>query len=203
MPVMDGVEATRHIRKMNHADRKRTPIVALTAHAMKGEKEKLLNEGMDDYLTKPISQEQLENTIRQWTRKRLRLSHQEMTASNTNILVNNGLNSTIVDWKLSLKAANNKTDLAKDMLTMLVASFDDAKQKITTAFSQKNTQELIQQVHKLHGATAYCGVPRLKQLAYDYETHLKNHNSKVDSDKIHQQFMSAIDDVKKESVNYI
>ncbi len=65
MPEMDGVEATRRIRrgKLNQ----RTPIIALTAHAMMGEREKLLSEGMNDYLTKPIGLEQIEETLFKWT----------------------------------------------------------------------------------------------------------------------------------------
>ena len=203
MPEMDGVEATRHIRKIK-SKKNRTPIVALTAHAMKGEKEKLLNSGMDDYLTKPISQEQLETTIKKWTRKQLILA-KPITKESTQVENNNNKynDDSIISWQQSLKAANNKVDLAKDMLTMLVASFDDAKLKIETAFADKKQDELLQQVHKLHGATAYCGVPQLKQLANNYESHLKNNGLSDDSNEMHQAFISAIDKVKKESAHFI
>ena len=208
MPEMDGVEATRHIRKMK-TKRARTPIVALTAHAMKGEREKLLNEGMDDYLTKPISQIQLEETISKWTRKKL-----SSTASNKeepdNIVDSiqphtkaSDDNKGAIDWKLSLKAANQKPDLAKDMLSMLIKSFDDAKQKINDAYQNKDNEELTKQVHKLHGATAYCGVPELKRLASEYETHLKSSGISDNTAKLHQDFMSAILQVEEAADDFI
>ena len=62
LPLMDGWEATRQIRANEHS--RHTPIIAVTAHAMKGEAEKARDCGCDDYLTKPIDEEALLETVR-------------------------------------------------------------------------------------------------------------------------------------------
>jgi two-component system, NarL family, sensor histidine kinase BarA len=69
-----------------------------------------------------------------------------------------------IDWQLSIKLANNNKDLAKDLLEMFVADLPKASDAIHSAFNQKQYQELTNQVHRLHGASCYCGVTRLKAL---------------------------------------
>jgi CheY-like chemotaxis protein len=66
MPVMDGFEATRQIRKIELGTDKHTIIIALTADAMTGDREKCLNVGMDDYLNKPFKPEQIADKLRKW-----------------------------------------------------------------------------------------------------------------------------------------
>ena len=67
MPVMDGIEAANAIRSFeNEAGKKHTPIIALTAHALSGDKERFLQENIDDYLTKPIKQELLTAMLNKW-----------------------------------------------------------------------------------------------------------------------------------------
>lgn len=68
MPEMDGYEATKKIKEMQKAgDIKNTPIVAFTAHAMEGDREKCEEAGMDDYLSKPVNEDQLIAMISKWS----------------------------------------------------------------------------------------------------------------------------------------
>lgn len=66
MPVMDGFEATRQIRSAEIRTGKRVPIVAMTAHAMDGDREKCIAEGMDDYVSKPVNPTVLSGIIEKW-----------------------------------------------------------------------------------------------------------------------------------------
>ena len=74
MPDIDGFEATRRIREQERLGRPRTPIVAMTAHAMSGDRERCLEAGMDDYVSKPISRKALEDVVERFSLKRLQAS---------------------------------------------------------------------------------------------------------------------------------
>jgi two-component system sensor histidine kinase BarA len=160
MPGMDGRQSTETIRQWE-SERHCTPlpIVALTAHAMANEKRALLQSGMDDYLTKPISERQLAQVVLKWTglacatrrgARQRECDGQQRTAG--------------ARPRRRLRLAAGKADLAADMLAMLLASLEADREAIRAASEARDQNALIERVHRLHGATRYCGVPQLRGL---------------------------------------
>jgi two-component system sensor histidine kinase BarA len=169
MPGMDGMEATRHIRKMEQGKR-RTPIIALTAHTITEQKAELLIAGMDDCISKPVNETQLAHIINRWASlsgKKEVVIQTEEKRHNPSVrepLPTEDLTGS-VDIPLCLKLANNKHALARDMLSMLLSGLESEKQQINAALASGAFEELEELVHKLYGSSCYCGVPRLKHIS--------------------------------------
>ncbi|MGF1687708.1 two-component sensor histidine kinase BarA [Photobacterium japonica] len=192
MPEMDGVTACQaiHDTHLNHS----TPVIAVTAHAMAGERERLIKAGMDDYLTKPIEEHILQQILAKWTDPNkmstalpnvatIEQTHTEPTAEQQNVSW---------DWNLALKQAAGKEDLAKDMLQMLLDFMPEVEMLVNEALDGKAI-ELWPPIHKLHGSCAYSGVPRLKNLCYTIETALK---AGAGMDEIEPELFELIDEME-------
>ncbi|MBB3168272.1 response regulator [Simiduia aestuariiviva] len=180
MPIMDGIEATKIIRSREHGKR-RTPIVALTAHAMAEQKSQLLLAGMDDYLSKPVSEAQLAHVINRWLKARsiqvdwrpkLQHSTAQPIASNA-ASAPSPLSKRVVDVQESLRLANNKPNLARDMLNMLLDTLAEDQQSMQSSFKAKDYKSLETTVHRLHGGCCYCGVSRLRSAAHQLDKSLQ------------------------------
>ncbi|OOE94201.1 two-component sensor histidine kinase BarA [Salinivibrio sp. AR647] len=171
MPEMDGVTASQEIRKAGL--NQQTPIVAVTAHAMPGERERLIDAGMDDYLTKPIEEAMLESTLSRWLHFDDTVAPHQAAPLPT-YSANQDHSARHLDWQRALNQAAGKADLAKEMLEMLLASFTSVKKVVASALAgESETDSLWQAIHKLHGSCAYSGVPQLKSLCHELETQLK------------------------------
>ncbi|AOS98457.1 Signal transduction histidine-protein kinase BarA [Microbulbifer aggregans] len=151
MPGMDGIETTQQIRA-EEADQ-RTPIIALTAHAGSEEKARLLAAGLDDYLSKPVSEGQLTHTIQRWMKilapERTERQHLDIPR--------------LVDIGESLELSNNDASLARDMLQMLIRGLVADEQELHRLFAAGDHRGLYDLVHRVHGGCCYCGVPRLRE----------------------------------------
>ena len=168
MPDLDGVKATEEIRKQSINGH--TPLVALTAHALPNERKKLLQSGFDDYLTKPISEEQLIHTLTKWThfQKLGKASYAKGWPQITQ-LPSPTDKTLALDWELSLKLAGGKSELAKTMLLGLISEARFLQEKIKT----DEPKNLLEVVHKTHGLCKYVGAENLRTALDSAETCLK------------------------------
>jgi two-component system sensor histidine kinase BarA len=172
MPGMDGRQTTEAIRLWEaEQNRQHLPIIALTAHALANEKIALLQNGLDDYLTKPIDERQLAQTVLKWTGLALRDVGPERHTQHrpTHQL-------SVLDAAEGLKLAAGKADLAADMLSMLLGSLENDRSTLQQARANNAREVLLERIHRLHGATRYCGVPQLRASCQHCESLLKQHS---------------------------
>lgn len=180
MPIMDGVTACKKIKgsSLNES----TPIVSVTAHAAPEEQESFMKAGFDDFLAKPIDEEALKQILIEHVGDADKL--ETLQASNTHIVDVKEAGTAPeyagyhhVDWPMALERAAGKKDLAVQMLEMLIKSITPTIDKISRSYDADNRDELLQAVHKFHGACCYTGVPKLKKLAEEIEVALKKGKS--------------------------
>ena len=155
MPDMDGFELTRQIRAEEATDRcgRHTPIVALTANALKGEAEKCLAAGMDDYLTKPLTLDRLRASLERWMSKAIVMSPDAMTGAS---------NDSIDRGVVAQLFGNNEGMVDRILRRFRVAGaglVDDI------AVANDDAVRLVELAHKLKGAARAAGAVRLGDLA--------------------------------------
>jgi two-component system sensor histidine kinase/response regulator len=161
MPDMDGYEATRRIRQMDGAVA-RVPIIAITAHALPGEREKCLAAGMNDYLAKPVSLEQLGAVIRLWASK---ASEEQANAPD---LAMEGDEQHVLDRERvgSFLAISRSQD---GFLEGLVKTFrQDVPSRIDALRSAASTgdpQDLALAAHALKSSSGTVGAKRMYEVA--------------------------------------
>ena len=164
MPEMDGFEATAAIRRMD-GDRSRTPIIAMTAAAMAGDRERCLDAGMDDYLTKPIRVEVLGAVLKKWTHQGRPGGHER--AAEPAPETAGVLDQSQIETLLSLD------DGAGEVLAEIIGEY--------MARSGKNRSELLETVgsgdpaaiaraaHTLKGASSNVGAASLADVCGEIE----------------------------------
>ncbi|WP_251359360.1 two-component sensor histidine kinase BarA [Kangiella sp. TOML190] len=200
MPEMDGLEASKTIR--SNKTNENTPIIALTAHAMANEKEQLLSSGMDDYMTKPVSEKDLATSLLKWLGSSDEAGDNTSGGNLSELSTNTDEHETTLDWELSLKLANNNLELATDMLKLFVDTNFETSKSIHAAYQAQEFETLLTHVHKLHGASCYLGTPKLKRISSQYETKLKKQKYNQLED-IHSELLNEINRVNIEAKSYI
>jgi PAS domain S-box-containing protein len=175
MPEMDGFEATQRIRK-HEADQRHTPIVAMTAHAMSGDRERCLAAGMDDYLTKPLDPQNVLNAIERWltTPQPPTVATKAPALDPATVSLPATAQSAILA-ELMPRFGNDRTFLL-EMLGEFVEHIQERAQALRRAAEQQNASELTHLAHSLKGAAANFNAEPLTTLAATLEQQAKTGN---------------------------
>jgi len=218
MPDVDGYEATHQIRNWEKTNHQHIPIIAMTAHAMKGDREKCIEGGMDDYVTKPIESRILYNVLDRWLEIALDQKPQAKISEEQNFSLDldDGLfgeesvpasqpteepastpqTLTPPEIPVDLNSALAHFDGDREFMLELCKDFRDhlpaRVAEIKTAFNEKDLNRLHRYVHTLKGVSLNFDATFLAELAAQLEQLCKRENITNASPMIDQIEMEAI-----------
>lgn len=188
MPEMDGFEATAAIREKEHRLRKkRTPIVAMTALAMKGDRERCLAAGMDFYLAKPIRSEQLVSSIQG-------LANSQLDSYLSAPVISEASTSSVMAGSVDafLNYLGGDKELFNSMSRSFLDQYRQLVQRLEQAIQTRNAREVELAAHRLGGTLTYFDPANTSQLAARLEE-MGRQGSLEDADKCFQELSQNID----------
>jgi signal transduction histidine kinase/CheY-like chemotaxis protein/HPt (histidine-containing phosphotransfer) domain-containing protein len=166
MPVMDGLEASREIRKLEQLNNKKTPIIALTANAFKEDRDACIAAGMDGFLSKPFKKKQLLKVIQPWLKTINKVEQLEISKKNK--LDKQQLKKNILDASIMRELIEMDEPGSKEFITQISSTyFANAEQlfsQIEQAFLEKNIQGVGTFAHQLKSSSMNVAAKRLSNL---------------------------------------
>jgi two-component system, sensor histidine kinase and response regulator len=167
MPQMDGLTATRKIRESEKSTQRHLPIVAMTAHAMKGDRERCIEAGMDGYVSKPISSLLLEEALVGALRSR----NDAPIVSSSIARQAAGTPPGTISWDLgnTLERLGGDEKLLHEVLEIFLEEVPNHMAALKNAIVQGNTKAVEEISHTLRGELGYLGVPVVSDRARELE----------------------------------
>lgn len=159
MPEMDGYEATAAIRALEKNDR-HTPIVALTAHAMQGDREKCLAAGMDDYLPKPMRREELVAALERWLEPK-EAGHSNRTGAEDIDLAE----IRVLDLERLRMTSGGDEDIQRELIAIFMEDTRLRVAELAEAAQRGEITVLHREAHTIKGASATIGALRMQTTA--------------------------------------
>jgi CheY-like chemotaxis protein len=172
MPEMDGYEATAEIRRREEGSERHTPVIAMTANAMQGDREKAIEAGMDDYVSKPVKLEALAGVLKRWV-----LQEEEAKADTTtsardagNSLATTG-GSVDVSVLMGLRElqGEGEPDILDELIELFLDEVPTQLKALREAAHIGETQSVERIAHTLKGSSANMGALRMEALCAELE----------------------------------
>lgn len=189
MPEMDGYEATIYTRKQLNNN---VPIIALTAHAMAGEREKCLQMGMNEYITKPINANHLFEIIYRTVKPA--------------IPEKKGVGEAVTDLNYLKETMNGKKEAIKEMLTYLLKQLPEYLSALSGAIDRNEYTSIAKLSHKLKSSVAIVGVKSLHPILVEMETLGKSNSNMEKLRSLHLELdpiaQQALKEIQQEQTKY-
>jgi two-component system, sensor histidine kinase and response regulator len=186
MPEIDGFEATRLIREKERASGKHITIIAMTAHAMKGDREKCLEAGMDRYVSKPINPEEFYGAV-------------ECAAAGAGVTAEDPSEpltpESVVDIHELLTRVEGDRDLLASMATLFLEDYPRSRSTIREAVSRRDAKTLERAAHSLKSSVGNIAARAAMEAAIRLETIAKN-GDLSEAEKACQALEQEIDRLK-------
>ena len=171
MPEMDGIEATRAVRDpQSHVLNHQVTIVAMTANAMQGDREKCLKAGMNDYLTKPIERPALVAVLEKWLKPNGEEEHAVASEPEERVAISNDEKELVVfDRAAFMNRMEDDADLARTVVDGFLEDMPGQITQLKNHLAVGDACLVEQQAHKIKGASAVVAGEALRAVAWAME----------------------------------
>lgn len=190
MPEMDGLEATREIRRRELRTQEHIPIIAMTAAAMKGDRERCLHSGMDGYVSKPFRVHELMDVIESF------VAHPVTPEPRPDSISDVAANETVLNWKGALVQAGGDEDLLKEVAEIFLREAPGWMDQIRDALDRHDSEQLRQVSHTLRGSLTTFAAARAVEAAEQLEA-MGRSNQLDGSDAAYTNLHEAVQELQK------
>ncbi len=164
MPELDGLSATRHIRESEKQSGGHVPIIAMTAHALKGDRERCLESGMDEYVSKPIRERQLLAALRGVMGGE---EGQPLPADPADELIEPA--EGVIDWNAALRTCSGDHGLLRDIVQAFLEEYQQRIDEIRKAIDTADFELLNRAAHTIKGSMRYFSAQAVFDRAFALE----------------------------------
>jgi len=194
MPEMDGLQATQEIREREKERGGHVPIIAMTAHALSGDREKCLDAGMDGYTSKPLRIQELHQAIAEF------FDAQPPTTQDEK--VKESVAQPQVDWSHALRACDGDKDLFVDLLHLFLEETPQLLNALDEAIEKQDTEAIYRSAHTVVGSLRIIGPSKAGDIALQIEK-AANLGTVDGTADLSQQLRSHLDRLSMEAAQIV